>query len=63
MRKKRGNEWDRIVVAIFRDSYSPGHDGFCCVQLSISENRLEFAQFGSRLVAERLRRAAIRLIG
>ena len=37
-REKGGNDWDPRVVANFRDSYSPGHDGFCCVQLSISED-------------------------
>lgn len=45
--KKRENDWAPLVVAAFRDSYSPGHDGFCCVQLSI----LEFPFSGVRLFA------------
>lgn len=48
-------------VADFCSFYSPGHDGFCCVQLSILETRLEFSYVGPQNGEGRCRLTGFRM--
>jgi hypothetical protein len=56
------NDRNPMVVVVFCEFYSPSHDGFCCVQLSIISEGLAGVVV-IFLCWQRLRRVGVRLIG